>query len=209
MNRRLSPLGACLMPLLLAACASTTFTSTWKAPDAQPLQFRAGDKIVAMVVAKRESIRLAAEASVADVLDEAGLQGVPAYTLAGGVDLRDEEAVKRVIDASGAAGAVVLRPLGRDKEVSVTPTASYAAPRYGRFWGGYYGYGWGSPWGAYEVRTDTYVYVETLLYDLRQNKLVWAGESKTINPTDVDSFVADLAKAVSAELRKAGLVAGK
>jgi len=59
------------------------------------------------------------------------------------------------------------------------------------------------------VRTDTYVFVETLIYDLRSNKLVWAGQSKTMNPSDVEGFVAELAKAVRGELQKAGLAVAK
>ena len=38
----------------LAACASTSFNTTWKAPDAEPLTFQEGDKILAMAA---ESIR--------------------------------------------------------------------------------------------------------------------------------------------------------
>ena len=106
-------------------------------------------------------------------------------------------------------GVVVLRPLGKEQQISSTPTGYYGSPYYGGFWGGYYGYGWGGAWGAYEVRTDTYVSVETLIYDLRQNKLVWAGQSRTMNPSEVDRFVNELAKAVSGELQKAGLVAPK
>jgi hypothetical protein len=197
---------ACGWSLALAGCATTTFTSTWKAPDAQPLQFKAGDKVIALVVAEQESIRRSGEANLADAIDRAGLQGVPAYTLASAVDLKNEDKAKRVIDATGAVGVIVVRPLGREKEVSSTPTAYYGGPYYGGFWGGYYGYGWGGAWGGYEVRTDTYVFVETLIYDLRQNKLVWAGQSKTMNPSDVEGFVDELAKGVAEELRAAGLV---
>ena len=50
-------LGATSLTLLLAGCATTTFTSIWKAPDAQPLQFKAGDKVVAMVIADSTGMR--------------------------------------------------------------------------------------------------------------------------------------------------------
>jgi hypothetical protein len=201
-------LAACGAALALAGCATTTFVTTWKAPDAKPLGLKAGDKVVAIVMAEQESIRRAGEANLADVLDKAGLKGVPAYMLASGGDLKDESKAKRVIDASGAVAAVVLRPMGKEKEISSTPTY-YGSPYYGGFYGGYYNYGWGGAWGGYEVRTDTYVFVETLIYDLRSNKLVWAGQSKTMNPSDVEGFVAELAKAVRGELQKAGLAVAK
>jgi hypothetical protein len=59
------------------------------------------------------------------------------------------------------------------------------------------------------VRTDTYVSIETLLYDLRRNQLVWAGQSRTMNPQDVDIFIAELVTAVADELREAGLLEEK
>lgn len=193
----------------LAACATTTFTSTWKAPDAQQLQWKPGEKVIALVVARQTALRHSGEASLAAAIDRAGLQGVPAYSLESGNDFTSEGDAKRTIDASNAVGVVVLRPLAKEQQISSTPTGYYGSPYYGGFWGGYYGYGWGGAWGGYEIRTDTYVTVETLIYDLRQNKLVWAGQSKTMNPSQVDAFVNELAKAVSGELKKAGLVAAK
>jgi hypothetical protein len=201
--------GTIVLALALAGCATTTFTSVWKAPDAQPLQFKAGDKVIALVMAESSAMRRSGEANLADELDRRGLTGVPAYTLVRDEEVKNEAKAKEVIDASGAAGVVVLRPMGKEKEVSAT-SSYYGSPYYGGFWGGgYYNYGWGGAWGGYEVRTDTYVFIETLIYDLRQNKLVWAGQTKTMNPQDVEGFVGELAKAVSKELKASGLVAGK
>lgn len=206
----LSALALTGLAVSLAACSTTSFTSTWKAPDAQPLQFQRGDKIVALVVAERSALRHSGEASLAAAIGRTGLQGIPAYSLERGADVRDEAQAKRTVDASGAVGVVVIRPLGKEKQLSASPTGYYASPYYGGFWGGgYYGYGWGGAWGGYEVRTDTYVLVETLIYDLRQNKLVWAGQSKTMNPSQVDKFVDELAASVAGELRKSGLIAAR
>jgi len=64
----------------------------------------------------------------------------------------------------------------------------------------------GRPWGGTEIRTDTIVSVETLVYSLRQNKLVWAGQSQTTNPGKVDGFVREIATAAAQEMRKQGLI---
>jgi hypothetical protein len=217
-THKLSILGAASATLLLAGCATTTFTSVWKAPDAQPLQFKAGDKIVAMVVADSTGLRRAGEANLADELDKRGLKGIPAYSLIADGDIQDEAKAKAAIEASGAVGAVVLRPMGKEQEVSTTGGsygtgmyggAYYGRPAYGGFYGGYYGYGWGGMYSPPEIRTDTYVSIETVIYDLRQNKLIWAGQTRTMNPSDVQGFVEELAIAVSKELRESGLVAAR
>jgi hypothetical protein len=197
---------ASLIALAAAGCATTTFESTWKAPDAKPLQFQAGDRIVAMVVSDQVSIRRSGEANLADVLDGRGFKAVPAYTLIPEEEVHDEAKAKARIEAANVVGVVVLRPRGSEQKVTTTG-GSYGPPYYGGFWGGGYYY---NSWYAPPVtRTDTYVAIETLIYDLRQNKLVWAGRSKTMNPKDVEAFVGELAVAVAGELRKAGLIAGK
>lgn len=208
--------GALGLAILLAGCASTTFTSIWKAPDAKPLAFQPGDKVVAMVVADSPALRRAGEANLADELDRRGLSGEPAYTLISDEDIQDEAKARAAIEASGAVAVVVLRPMGKEQKVTSTASTYYGAAYYGRpvyggFWGGgYYRYGWGG--GVYRpgsVRTDTYVAIETVIYDLRQNKLVWAGQTKTANPDDVEGFVAELADAVSRELQSSGMLAGR
>jgi hypothetical protein len=57
-----------------------------------------------------------------------------------------------------------------------------------------------------EIRTNTIVSIETLIYSLRQNKLVWGGQSRTTNPRDVDKVVSKLAKDVAKQLQTEGLL---
>jgi hypothetical protein len=206
-SRRLGICVAALTALAAGACASTSFTSTWTAPDAKALDLATGDRIVAMVISDQVSLRRSGEANLADVLDARGFKAVPAYTLIPDEEILDEAKAKARIDASNAVAVVVLRPLGTEKETTTTTTGGYyGAPYYGGFWGGgYYGHGWSGP-PMTTTRTDVHVTVETLIYDLRRNKLVWAGRSKTTNPDDIEAFMNDLANGVGSELRKAGLV---
>jgi hypothetical protein len=189
----------------LTACATTTFTSKWKAPDAQPMGSLTGQKVVAVVVAKNTSARRAAEDSLVSVLNARGAQGVASYTIIGDDPAKDEAAAKAAIERSGAVAVVVMRPVAKDKELSSSPSM-YMGPMYGGYWGGYYGYGWGGAWGGgSEIRTDTIVTVETLVYSMKQNKLVWAGQSKTTNPSQVDAFVKEVAAGAGKEMKSAGL----
>ena len=59
---------------------------------------------------------------------------------------------------------------------------------------------------VWDVRTDTVVTVETLVYSLKQHKLVWGGQSRTTNPNKVDDFVSEVAMTAAKELRKEGLI---
>jgi hypothetical protein len=83
----------------------------------------------------------------------------------------------------------------------------WGAPNYATFWGGgYYGWGWGGVYDPGYMRTDTIVTVETLIYSLEQNKLVWAGQSQTTNPSKVGPFVQEMVTEVAGQLKKQGLI---
>jgi hypothetical protein len=56
------------------------------------------------------------------------------------------------------------------------------------------------------MQTDQIVSVESLVYSVSQGKLLWAGQSETTNPEDLESFVNELVSAVGSELRKKGLI---
>ena len=189
----------------LTACATTTFNSSWKAPDAQPMGSLAGQKVVAVAVAKNTAVRRSAEDALVSVINANGAQAIPSYSIIGDDAVNDEAKAKAAIEQSGAVAVVVMRPVAKEKEISSTPSTMYMGPRYGGYWGGYYGYGWGGAWGGTEIRTDTIVIVETLVYSLKQNKLVWAGESRTTNPSQVDAFVKEVAAAAGKEMKKLGL----
>jgi hypothetical protein len=194
--------------LAAGAGAGTKFISTWKSPDAGPLNAK-GKKVVALVISVDESVRYGAEDVLAQQLTARGAIGVPAYSLIPKELLKDKEQAKAFIDKAGVIGVVSMRVVGKDEQISSTPGGfSWGAPYYSSFWagGGYYGYAWGGVYSPSYVRTDTIVSVETLVFSLEQDKLVWAGRSDTTNPSKVGSFIKELAKKVAADMKKQGLI---
>ena len=185
---------------LLASCASTSFVSTWKAPDAQSL--RGEGKVVTVVMTQNEAMRRGAEDSLAQEITKMGAQAVPGYTLIQNEPTETEANAKEALEKAGVGIVVTMRPTGVSQEISSSPTASAT------YWGGgYYGYGWGAAYGpSMEIHTDTIVHIQTLVYSLKQNKLVWSGQSKTTNPSNLDSLVREVADAVGNEMKKEGLI---
>jgi len=204
--RSLATFFAISASLLLIACSSNPFYSSWQAPDAVPMQV-SGSKVAAVVMMKGEGSRRAAEDALARQLTARGATGIPLYVLLPDTAAENEDEVRRALEKLDVEGLVVMRPVRTQTEVDSRPT-SYGGPRYSALWGGYYGYGWGASWDmAVDVRTDTVVFVETLVYSLTQNKLVWGGQSKTTNPSNVDRLVHDTASKVAKELQRLGLIA--
>jgi hypothetical protein len=188
---------------LLLSCATTSFVTTWKAPGAQPVDAR-GAKVIAVVMAKSAVMRRAGEDQLAYEISARGAQGVAMYRLLPEAEGMDEEGRVRIaIERENAKLLVVMRPVQVKNEVVVDP---YGGPMYGGYWGGYHGYGWGRSYGSVDVRVDTTVSIETLVYSLPQNKLLWGGRSKTTNPENIGQLVAEVAAAAANELEHAGLI---
>jgi hypothetical protein len=191
---------------LLSGCAST-FTSTWKDPEAMPLEFKS-QKVVAVVLVKDESTRRLAEDRLAQQIAAHGAQGRSMYSMFPDATIGNEKETRAALEAAGVKGIVVMRPINVDKKIHITN--NYQDPSYASFWGGYYGYGFALSYSTASseptVRETTVVYVETLVYSLKQNKLVWGGRSKSTNPETLAALIEDLSKATAYELKKQRLI---
>jgi len=191
-------LGATL--LFLGACATTTFTSTWKAPGGQTIN-PAGKTIAAVFVSGDERNRHAAEDALAKDLNARGAHGVPGYKLMPNEIRGDAEDTLARLKEAGANEVVVMRVVGAHKRPSytevnapafngdATPGASNATAV--------------SEWRHF----DTLVLVETLVYSLDRDELLWSSASRTTNPKDIDNLVNEVADATAKEMVKQGLLA--
>ena len=200
---RRSALGAML---LLAACATTEFTNTWKDPTAVAIN-PAGKTVAALWVSRDEAKRRAAEDAMVRALDKNGARGVPSYSIVPAEGLKNTDQTRQLLKNAGCDGVVVMRVVGQQEKLSYTPGAYYGGP-YPYY--GAWGYGWGG--AAYSpgyVTQDTEVSVQILVYSLVQDKLIWAATTKTLNPSNVDSFVNELSGAVSWQMQQDGMLVKK
>jgi hypothetical protein len=194
---RLRLLVVCLA-ILVAACATTEVKDSWRNPEVGPIHYR---KVVALAVTNDAAIRRTVEDELAKQASRAEV--VPAYAFIPDADLGDVEKVKRLVSEAGFDGAVVFRIAGTEKKQTYVP-GSYTTPTYS-LWG-YYGNAWSVMASPGYVVTDTYVEVETRVYSVADEKLVWAGRSETLNPGSIRELVDDVAKAVAKDLRAQGLI---
>lgn len=198
-----------LIPLLsvavLAACSSsTTFTSVWKAPDAQAVSL-SGKTVVAVFQSANESQRRNAEDLLASDLTTRGARGIAAYRLLANESGTDGDTAEARFKAAGADGAVIMRIVGKDQQVTYTPGSTM--PMYYDRFGPYYGYGWRTASQPGYLKTDTLVSVETQVYSLKSGKLIWASTTRTTNPDNVSRLIQEAAEATVQEMAKQGFLA--
>ena len=191
--------------LALVACAttSTRITESWANPEVKaPLAF---DKVFVLLVGKDHDMRVQVEGAIAARLQRAGLTGVPANMSVLDKDLKDQARVKDQLSQIHVDGVIVIRYLGTSERTQYVSTSSSYWGAYPEFWG-YYNWAWPTVWDPGYYVTDTFVKVETRIYDLRTGKLIWGGMSQTMNPRDAQAAANELAQTVGAALRKDGLI---
>jgi hypothetical protein len=80
----------------------------------------------------------------------------------------------------------------------------WVSTNYGTPWN-YYGYGWSAVLVGASSQLQTTVVVETTVYSLPLNQLVWATVTETSNPRSLQAFVEELVKESVKAMQKQGL----
>lgn len=99
-----------------------------------------------------------------------------------------------------------MRWLGKDEKLEYVPGSSYYGPSHYRPFWGYYGYAAPLMYDpGYFTSTERHR-METNIFNLAEDKIIWTGHSETADPTSLDDLVDSVARAVGDELVKQGLV---
>ncbi len=192
-----------LIPALVAtfvACGTgTKLTAVWKAPEAQGVRFK---KILAAAQMKDQATRRSLESHL--VTRIANSQA--SYELLSEDEARDQARAKAKVAAAGFDGAVIVRYVSADRQTTYVPGTTWWGPApYGSMWG-YWGYGWGAVYDPGYLRTDTTISLESVVFDVAQDKLIWASKSDTVNPQSMQDLVNSLVDATVAEMKKQKLL---
>jgi len=186
-----------------AAAADVKFVNVWKSPEVSRLNF-AGKKVAALVITDDQALQMSGEEALTRELSARNVRGVAAYRIAPREELMNADRAKAWFERAGIQGVVALRPVSKDTEQTYSAVV-WSSGYYQSFWG-YYGYGWESVAVAKPSGTTTTIVVETLVFDLTKDRLVWAGTSATRDPKHVQEFMKDLVNEAVDEMKKMKLV---
>ena len=187
----------------VAATAAPKLTNVWKSPEVARLNF-AGKKVAALVITSNLSLQMSGEEALARELTARGVGGVATYRIAPSEVLKNVETAKAWFEKTKVEGVVALRPVRRETTRESSPIV-WTSGYYPSFWG-YYGYGWTNVYVPTSTKDVTTITVETLVYDITRDQLVWAAASDTRNPETLQDFIKDLVNAAVKEMRKVKLV---
>lgn len=193
-----------LAGFLISGCGSSTrFTQVWKDESLTKWEFK---KVAVAAINPNESIRRVAEDQMAASVRAHGLEARGISSIVAPDKLRDKDHVKSVLQADGYDAIITMRLVGRDEKTSYVPGTVYSVP-VGHYsaWG-YYGYGWTSVYEPGYLVQNTYVTIETNVYSLKDEKLVWSGTSESADPSSAQDLVKEISREAYYEMQKQGLV---
>jgi hypothetical protein len=199
---RLAAWGSVAIPsamaaLLLAGCASTKIESTWKSPE---LASKRIQRFAVFGVSGSPSGRISFEDNLTKRLQERGLPAVPGYDIVAFDERPAKEEVLQRLKGKEIDAALVTRVDRRTTKTETTPVLVGGGAYYSS---GFYDY-WYAPVavGSYTTESNEFI-VESVLYDLSDNKPLWMARSNT-SRTNPGQFAQDIARPVADALKSSG-----
>jgi hypothetical protein len=187
--------------LFMMSCGSTTIEKSWKEPSASVTKSPENKTFVIALVKDETSRR-----TIEDILVQRLNNNAEAsYKTISKENLKNasENGLDDQLQKGKFTHVLLMRLADIEKETSYVPgTTSVYYGGYGR----YYRYGasyYSSP-GYYS--TDKNYFVETTIFSINPNKLLWTGTTKTVNPSNIDKTVNEIADVVSERMKKDGFL---
>jgi len=192
-----------LSVLFLAGCSSSNkITNSWKNPEAtaESVKFQT---VAVFAMLKNQDMRMQVEEAIASQMPNT--IAVPSYKMITNEELADLNAVKQKLNDRGMEGALVLSVKKVDEKTNYYSSGMYPSAYY--TFGGYYNYAWNYMYDPYVYsNTNYYVDIEILIYSIKEDKLVWYGESTSVNPESIEQTISELAVSVKNQLVEDGLL---
>jgi hypothetical protein len=185
------------LALLLFGCSSSNkISNSWKNPDVT-IESAKFQTMAVFAMVKDEQMRRGVEEAIVSQMPNT--IAVPSYKMITREELADIDAVKQKLKERGMEGALVLSVRNVNQKTSYYSSGMYPSAYYS--FGGYYNYAWNYMYDPYVYSTtNVYVDLEILIYSLRDDKLVWYGESTSVNPKGIQETISELAVSVKNQL---------
>jgi hypothetical protein len=191
-----------LAALLLTSCGpSTKIVKSWSDPNAT-LTHSASNKVLIVAMVKDESSRRVIEDELAKRLKSPSVQSYTMLTPEV-MKLADSMRLEQILIDGKFTHILLMRLADVEKELSYVPGTTTGF--YGGY-GMYYGYGAGFYSSPGYYTTDKKYSVETAVYTINPNKLIWTSVTETLNPSDLNKSINEIADVVSSKMKKDGFL---
>lgn len=187
--------------LFLGACVSPTpMASSWSEPTVAKDSTKLFQKILLVAFIKDDAVRRMAEDKMADQVKGRGVQSYNYFTSSD--NQSGEDVLNDKLKRDGFDGIVIMRLLPGEKGPNDAPgnTQTANSSWYGYYSNSFPGYVNGN------MSTNTVYHIQTNVYSLAANKLLWSGVTTAVNTTDTNRMIDGVIAAVKQKMKQQGLL---
>jgi hypothetical protein len=191
--------------------ADTKIVHRWILTDQPMPKFQ---KILVIGVLENYLIRQELEDEMERLLAKSGVQGIRSHMVLPPRNEMMEGELKQRIKEADFDGVLVIRPKAIRKETEEVVTGlagpAYAPPAlYYNFWP-YWNMAWAQVYSTSSyVKEKTYVSTEFNLYNTKDEKLLWSGETETVYSKNFGKLAREYARALVKQLKKDKVIGTK
>jgi hypothetical protein len=191
---------------ILVGCSSTKLVESWSDSS---LQTKPLKKILILGVMRNDLQRRMYEDVFAKRITKGDVIGIPGYTvMPDPKDYDEKREIKAAVQQSEADAALIAQLVAVEKQEKYVPPSYSYVPSYGYRYGLYDYYGMSHQTVSTPGYTtiDTVVRLETTVFSTATDKMIWAGSTRSFNPSSAESIVKKNADLIVADMKKAGLM---
>jgi len=168
-------------------------------------------KVMVATIMENYLVRESFEDEMKKQLEKNGVQAVQSYMVLPPRNEMQEGELRQRIKESVLDGVIVVRPKDARKETEQVVTGGIWVPPPGYYtfwpyWNTAYGQFYATSWSTQE---NIVVRVEVNFYNVKDEKLVWSGETDTVYSKDFEKLGKDYAKSLIKQLKRDKVIGKK
>ena len=197
--------GVALGLVATAGCATgPTLSESWRDPEFKGPPLR---KLLVVGVSRSDTQRRIFEDTFTQGLVAMGSNGVVSYQLLPDTGALQDGRIQEAAKKAGADGLLTARVLRVEQRISVTPGQPMpmrGGAGFGRGFNNWYGSAWATT--PSDVRQYEVVTIESTLWDLRTDRVVWTGTSQTTQTSNIERLSDQLATLLVGQMKNDGVL---
>jgi hypothetical protein len=189
---------------ILFSCSATNMVTSWNDKNAQEKKYQ---RVGIVAITPNTENRATAEDAVASQLRAKGINAFATFNTfpfagkIGEIDLPDsiiQRKIREKVRDNKFDAIITMTVLDKQQQQEYVEGSSISigAPVYDYTFGGYYSYAYQTVYTSGYYKTTSSYFLETNMYDIATEKLIYTAQTKTIDPESISKEAPNFARVI-------------
>lgn len=191
--------------MLLYSCSSSELVSTWK--DEEFIKENKFKKLLVIAIGEREDSQKLFENLFKKNFEEENVEAVKSYPLLGSNRKLMRDEILSIVSDLKIDGVLITHLKGTEKEVTYSPNSpsTMSGTNMGSMYT-YYQSTYDYLHAASSSQQKVKVILETRLFDVKEERVVWSTVSATIDPNDVRKAIEEIQELIIDQMKEDNVI---